>query len=83
MCGIAGLFNLDKDIKIDTDYYLNNILNNNLLFHRGPDEKGYWKNLNNNLLLIHTRLAIQDLSPNGKQPMFSSDERSLCGSALG
>jgi len=56
MCGIAGTINLNsknlEQIK-------------NTLFHRGPDEQNIYsyKNIN----LIHTRLAIQDIS-HGYQP---------------
>jgi asparagine synthase (glutamine-hydrolysing) len=39
--------------------------------HRGPDNKGYYKN--SSVFLGHTRLSIQDLSANGNQPMFSND----------
>ncbi len=48
-----------------------------LLNHRGPDSFGNTRlNHNNgNLFLLHTRLAIQDLSPNGHQPMESNNKR--------
>lgn len=75
MCGIAGLFNIEKKVNIDVDFYIKNILNENLLSHRGPDSNGYWVNIDRNILLMHTRLSIQDLSDNGKQPMISSDDR--------
>lgn len=56
MCGIAGTINLDSK---------NLELIKNSLIHRGPDEQDIYnyKNIN----LIHTRLAIQDIS-NGHQP---------------
>lgn len=38
---------------------------------RGPDDQGRWSH--GPALLLHTRLAIQDLSPLGHQPMLSSD----------
>jgi asparagine synthase (glutamine-hydrolysing) len=41
--------------------------------HRGPDSKGFFQD--GNLFLAHTRLSIQDLSDNAKQPMFSEDGR--------
>ncbi len=41
------------------------------LVHRGPDDNGYWTN-ENGLHLAHRRLAIQDISALGHQPMHSS-----------
>lgn len=45
-----------------------------VLFHRGPDDAGVWHDEGNKLWLGHNRLAIQDLSSFGRQPM-----RSACG----
>ena len=39
--------------------------------HRGPDDKGYFIDDAKFIGLGHTRLSIQDLSPNGHQPMIS------------
>ena len=46
-----------------------------LLHHRGPDSYGVqeFKESRYCLTLLHTRLAIQDLSPLGHQPMQSQD----------
>jgi asparagine synthase (glutamine-hydrolysing) len=38
---------------------------------RGPDDRGRWQG--GPALLLHTRLAIQDLSPLGHQPMLSDN----------
>ena len=38
---------------------------------RGPDDQGRWSD--GPAVLLHTRLAIQDLSPLGHQPMLSTD----------
>ena len=66
MCGILGTVNQ----KIDK-----NILN--LIYHRGPDEQELIeKNFSlNKLYFGHTRLAIQDLSSAGSQPMSTDDDR--------
>jgi len=42
---------------------------------RGPDDRGCWRESgrSNGLELLHTRLAIQDCSPLGHQPMVASD----------
>jgi asparagine synthase (glutamine-hydrolysing) len=37
------------------------------LIHRGPDDEGLWNE--GAIGLAHRRLAIRDLSPNGRQPM--------------
>ncbi len=58
MCGIIGSFN----------YKINkNILK--LIQHRGPDDRGLYND--NDINLGHTRLAIQDLTKSGYQPMIS------------
>ena len=42
---------------------------------RGPDDRGCWRESgrSDGLELLHTRLAIQDCSPLGHQPMVASD----------
>src|SRR3990167_4338924 len=56
MCGIAGIVNYqESDLK--------KIIH--LLYHRGPDEQTVYTD--DLIVLIHTRLAIQDIQL-GKQP---------------
>ena len=67
MCGIlgfwgSGLSSLDDAIKCMSA----------ALHHRGPDASGVWIDKQVGLGLGHRRLAIQDLSPQGAQPMHSS-----------
>lgn len=64
MCGIVG--GVGK-IQGNTKSILE------LISHRGPDSSGYY--VQQDFFLGHTRLAIQDLSENGNQPMFSTDNR--------
>jgi asparagine synthase (glutamine-hydrolysing) len=64
MCGIAGGIGFN-------DHHINGVLSS--IAHRGPDSSGSF--VEENIFLAHTRLAIQDLSENGNQPMFSVDGR--------
>ncbi|HBP28936.1 MAG: asparagine synthase (glutamine-hydrolyzing) [Advenella sp.] len=43
--------------------------------HRGPDSHGFWEDTDNGVAFGHVRLAIQDLSEQGHQPMPSADQR--------
>jgi asparagine synthase (glutamine-hydrolysing) len=64
MCGIigtAGSINLQYQLLLKS------------ICHRGPDSEG--SHIEKDVFLGHTRLAIQDLSENGKQPMCSPDGR--------
>lgn len=63
MCGILGLVGNHPEKMPNLD----------VLGHRGPDGNGVWDN--GNVWLGHCRLAIQDLSSNGVQPMQSRDGR--------
>jgi len=69
MCGIAGIFNLDGS-KINQG---NAIEIRDKMSHRGPDGKGAY--FEDNLALLHRRLAILDPSESGAQPMHSSDSK--------
>ncbi|MFT4712696.1 MAG: asparagine synthase (glutamine-hydrolyzing) [Candidatus Azotimanducaceae bacterium] len=71
MCGIFG----------STRYVDDNLLSNvmALLDHRGPDSNGFERiaasTQSHPITFVHTRLAIQDLSASGHQPMASKDQR--------
>ena len=45
------------------------------LAHRGPDANGRFDSPDGSVSLFHTRLAIQDPTPDGDQPMLSADGR--------
>lgn len=59
MCGIFGTLNDEYAIRKEQIF--------EGLLHRGPDERGCFSL--DNVQLYHTRLAIQDLSVSGQQPM--------------
>ena len=63
MCGLFGAWGWPE---------LNTTAALKALQSRGPDDQGEWVDLSG-LTLLHTRLAIQDLSPLGHQPMLASD----------
>ena len=67
MCGILGIYNLDG--KSVNSEILHTMGQN--IAHRGPDGEGQF--VQNNIGLLHKRLAILDPSDKGKQPMISKD----------
>jgi asparagine synthase (glutamine-hydrolysing) len=70
MCGICGFFSLYAHAE---DFYLERIKKiSDTLIHRGPDDSGYWIDIQNNIAFGHRRLAVIDLKSTGHQPMFSS-----------
>jgi len=68
MCGIVGIYNLNKS-SVDKNLLLSMIRKIN---HRGPDDSGIF--LHKNVGLGHARLSIIDLSSAGHQPMSDSEE---------
>ena len=75
MCGLFAAFSRGKKILIDKQNLLDKV--NKIMGHRGPDNTGLYINNRKNVLLIHTRLSIQDLSANGNQPFLSKDDSQL------
>ena len=71
MCGVAGIFNFNKEpvshsqIKAMTD----------VIAHRGPDGEGQW--IDKYVGLGHRRLAIIDLTQAGHQPMQTQNGRHI------
>lgn len=64
MCGILGIYNLDKDKKIKGQL-VDDCLN--VINHRGPDDQSK-KIINKRLCFGHVRLSIIDLNENSNQP---------------
>lgn len=74
MCGIVGLWDRSRSANQSLIYFRNMV---GALDHRGPDDHGIHIEHSASLFLGHTRLAIQDLTAGGKQPMRSRDGRYL------
>lgn len=67
MCGIAGIFNINKEL-VKPEYLQRMAA---AISHRGMDGEGYF--IEENIGFAHRRLAILDTSYFGKQPMNSAD----------
>jgi asparagine synthase (glutamine-hydrolysing) len=70
MCGIAGVARLSGAITPDPSAALGAAL-----AHRGPDGRGVWRAPAQDVVLVHTRLAIIDPGPSGAQPMADASGR--------
>jgi asparagine synthase (glutamine-hydrolysing) len=72
MCGIAGLIGIDRDRQARAAEKMLAAM-----AHRGPDANGKIvltdRSGQRDITLLHTRLAIIDLSPAGNQPMTDRD----------
>jgi asparagine synthase (glutamine-hydrolysing) len=69
MCGIVGYH---KVYNFNTSLIQRQL---DLISHRGPDDNGFWFDESDKVCIGSRRLAIQDLSSNGKMPFVSKDER--------
>jgi asparagine synthase (glutamine-hydrolysing) len=67
MCGILGSISLDGSPA--------SIPSLELLRHRGPDGQADWSNASRTVYLGHTRLAILEPTPAGRQPMQDASGR--------
>jgi asparagine synthase (glutamine-hydrolysing) len=74
MCGLAGYLKLSRTPLSESDMRGITARMANALRHRGPDDAGVWVDASAGIALGHQRLAIQDLSAAGHQPMVS-----VCG----
>lgn len=73
MCGIAGFLGFGES---RSDAVANVAMHmGDAIRHRGPDNSGLWRDDAAQIALVHLRLSILDLSPNGAQPMLSASGR--------
>lgn len=77
MCGLVGFYLSHSSGKDQTLSWLRKMAAR--LAHRGPDDEGVWHHETLQISLAHRRLAIQDLSPLGAQPMCSQSGRYVIG----
>jgi asparagine synthase (glutamine-hydrolysing) len=74
MCGIAGLYSLNTARNKSEQAAIGRKLEQ-AIAHRGPDAADLWQDDDVPLTLCHRRLAIIDLSDDGRQPMHSHSGR--------
>lgn len=72
MCGFSGVIARDRKRHWPPQAQILEAMGDALV-HRGPDGSGIWEK--GNVGLVHRRLAIQDLSAAGAQPMVSESGR--------
>src|SRR5438094_722320 len=70
MCAIAGIVGFRG--RVDAQLL---VRMNDVLAHRGPDDRGEWVSPDARVGLANRRLAILDMTPCGHQPMSSADAR--------
>jgi asparagine synthase (glutamine-hydrolysing) len=73
MCGLAGAFFEQSFAEGEARRQVEAMCA--ALHHRGPDDSDVWLDASCRLALAHRRLAILDLSPEGRQPMVSPSGR--------
>ena len=73
MCGITLVAALGQTLSGRHQGLLQNL--NRQMINRGPDGEGFWTNGSASIAMAHRRLAVQDLSPNGQQPLHFGDGR--------
>ena len=73
MCGIAGFLQAGGGRGEEMERRAGVMADT--LAHRGPDDRGVWVEAAAGIALGHRRLAVIDLSPQGRQPMLSRDRR--------
>lgn len=75
MCGLAGFWSHPPQAPADIPTALQRMIDT--LHHRGPDGDGVWNDAAIGVGLGHKRLAIQDTTSAGQQPMVSQSGRTV------
>jgi asparagine synthase (glutamine-hydrolysing) len=74
MCGITGFVDISRN-NDQTSIQATIARMMEPIRHRGPDDSGHWMDAQSGIALGFRRLSILDLSPTGRQPMFSANGR--------
>ena len=72
MCGFVGIYKNNSYTKED-DEFLKDMSKE--IEHRGPDSDGYFSD--DSLGFGFRRLAFLDLTPRGRQPLFTDDKKKI------
>lgn len=72
MCGIAGILCAPGQFDVDALTAIATAMRDSMV-HRGPDDAGVWVDPAGGCALAHRRLAIIDLSSDGRQPLGNAD----------
>lgn len=73
MCGLTGFLRKPGSDEEDLKAVVTKMTES--LRHRGPDDVGIWADPEVGVALGFRRLAVIDLSPSGRQPMISANDR--------
>lgn len=73
MCGLSGFIS-PSPIESDLAFGIASKMADAIV-HRGPDASGIWSDTVNGVYFVHRRLAVQDLTSAGHQPMVSVSQR--------
>jgi len=71
MCGITGVYNLNKEANVSEEVVKKM---RDTLVHRGPNNEGIYISSDKKIGLGFRRLAIIDLSSAGNQPMSNKEK---------
>jgi asparagine synthase (glutamine-hydrolysing) len=74
MCGITGFLDLACSMS-QAEMEATATVMAEAIRHRGPDDWGCWADETGGIAFGHRRLSIIDLTPGGRQPMFSKNGR--------
>ena len=74
MCGIAGFRDVGHRLGAENGAEIVRRMTR-AIGYRGPDDEGYFQQVEAGIALGHRRLSIVDLSPQGHQPMASASGR--------
>jgi asparagine synthase (glutamine-hydrolysing) len=72
MCGVVGLYGIKDKDSVELSRQLSAMMK--VIKHRGPDDEGYYINIDQHIAFGHVRLSIIDIH-SGHQPLASADNK--------